>query len=296
MLDHKGNGKIERLIRTINERLRTNKQIIHTKDKSGLSEILYSLRVNKKKDGSSPFEKHMGRKPNTVKSNLVRGFMDISEQDPNLDFSPSDFQDDLDSSILVRERARGSKLQGTFKKKSGKVVSESAHTLTMIPEKTNTPKVYSKRDVAAATEEQKKKLDNKKNKSKAKMAETTSSSDSEPQPAVRRKAPKKRKDSAPEIAFDFETDDRPSIIEIISNTTDDKEEASRGLVTKGENDETRGKTQIPPNVNIPIKASTSREVKDKEPKRVLERKRVPTQRYGIDVMKINNIREEAEPM
>ena len=58
--DHRGNGKIERLIRTINERLRTNKQIILTKDKSGLSEILYSLRVNKKKDGSSPFEKHMG--------------------------------------------------------------------------------------------------------------------------------------------------------------------------------------------------------------------------------------------
>ena len=97
----------------------------------------------------------MGRKPNTVKSNLLRGFMDISEQDPNLDFSPSDFQDGLDSSILVRERerARGSKLEGTFKKQSGKVVSESAHTLTMIPEIANTPKVYSKRDVAAATEE-----------------------------------------------------------------------------------------------------------------------------------------------
>ena len=128
------------------------------------------------------------------------------------------------------------------------------------------------------------------------MAETTSSSDSESQPAVRRKAPKKRKDSAPENAFDFDKDDRPSIIEISSNTTEDKEEASRGPVTKEENDETRGKTQIPPNVNIPIKASTSWEMNDKETKRVLERKRVPKQRYGLDVMKINNIREEAEPM
>ena len=62
----------------------------------------------------------MGRKPNTVKLNLVRGLLDISEQDPNLDFSTSDFQDELDSSILVGERARGSKLEGTFKKKSGK--------------------------------------------------------------------------------------------------------------------------------------------------------------------------------
>ena len=149
-----------------------------------------------------------------------------------MDFSPSDFQDELDSSILVRERARGSKLDGTFKKKSGKVVSESAHTLTMIPEKANTPKVYSKRDVAAATEEQKEKLDNKKNKRRAILVETTSSSDSEPQPAVRRKAPKKRKGNAPKIAFDFEKDDRPPIIEISSNTTDDKEETSQGPVTK----------------------------------------------------------------
>ena len=100
--DQSGNGKIERLIRTINERLRTNKQSILTKDKSGLSDIPYSLRVNKNKDGSSPFEKHMGRKPNTVKSNLVRGLLDISEQDTNLDFSPSDFQNELDSSTLLR--------------------------------------------------------------------------------------------------------------------------------------------------------------------------------------------------
>ena len=33
--DHKGNGKIERLIRTINERLRTNKEIVIKRDKSG---------------------------------------------------------------------------------------------------------------------------------------------------------------------------------------------------------------------------------------------------------------------
>ena len=53
--DHSGNGKIERLIRTINDRLRTNRQIILGKDKSGLSEILYFLRISKKKDGKSPF-------------------------------------------------------------------------------------------------------------------------------------------------------------------------------------------------------------------------------------------------
>ena len=43
--NHRGNGKIERLIRTINERLRTNKKIV-SQDKSGLSEILFALRIN----------------------------------------------------------------------------------------------------------------------------------------------------------------------------------------------------------------------------------------------------------
>ena len=52
--DHRGNGKIERLIRTINERLRTNKNIVLKKDKSGLSEILYALRMGEKADGTSP--------------------------------------------------------------------------------------------------------------------------------------------------------------------------------------------------------------------------------------------------
>ena len=111
---------------------------------------------------------------------------------------------------------------------------------------------------------------------------------------MRWKAQKKRKSNAPEIAFDLEREDRPTIIEISSTATDDKEETRPGPVTKEETGETRGKTQSPSNVNITIKASTSWEVKDKERKRVLERKRVPTQRYGIDVMKVTKIGEQTE--
>ena len=62
--DHRGNGKTERLIRTINERLRTNKQIILRKDQPELLEILYALRISKKKDGRSAFEKQMGKEGN----------------------------------------------------------------------------------------------------------------------------------------------------------------------------------------------------------------------------------------
>ena len=69
--DHRGNGKIERLIRMINERLRANKQIVVTTKKSAFFKILYELRISKKKDGKSQFEKQLGREPNTVKSNVI---------------------------------------------------------------------------------------------------------------------------------------------------------------------------------------------------------------------------------
>ena len=50
--DDRSNGKIERQICTINERLRANKQIVITKDSSGLSENLYALRISKKRMGN----------------------------------------------------------------------------------------------------------------------------------------------------------------------------------------------------------------------------------------------------
>ena len=132
--DHKGNAKIERLIRTINERLRAKKQIKLTKDQSGLSEILYALRISKRKDGKSPFEKQLGRESNTVKSNAVSKILDISEQDNSLEFSPTDFQDHLYSTVLVRERSRGSKLEGAFERKTGRVLKETEHTISILPE------------------------------------------------------------------------------------------------------------------------------------------------------------------
>ena len=50
--DHRGNGKIERLIRTINERLRTNKQIVVQRYNLGLSKILFALRMYPTKMGN----------------------------------------------------------------------------------------------------------------------------------------------------------------------------------------------------------------------------------------------------
>ena len=150
--DHRRNGKIERLIRTLNERLRTNKGIILKKDNSGLSEILYALRTGKKIDGKSPFEKQFGREPNTVKGNIVTELVnkgkDVSEQEPGFNFEKSDFEEEVDSTILVRERVRGSKLEPVFQTKRGRILDESEHNLTFLPEGKKKPTKWSKRDIA----------------------------------------------------------------------------------------------------------------------------------------------------
>ena len=152
--DHRGNGKIERLIRTINERLRTNKNSLK-REKSGLSEILYALRTGRKADGKSPFEKLYGRQPNTVKSNVVERIKNVSETEPKVTFSPSDFEEEIDSTILVRERTKGSKLEGQYKRKAGKVTKETEHT-TFPPKKSKKEVILSKRDVAKDTAEKEK--------------------------------------------------------------------------------------------------------------------------------------------
>ena len=53
------------------------------------------------------------------------------EQDPRIEIEPEDFSEEADSTILVRERVRGTKLEGAFKKVKGKIVGESSHTITV---------------------------------------------------------------------------------------------------------------------------------------------------------------------
>ena len=68
--------------------------------------------------------------------------MGVSERDPNSEFEQPDFQEDLDSTVLVRERARGSKLACLFDRKAAKIIKETAHTITALPENSTKPKVY----------------------------------------------------------------------------------------------------------------------------------------------------------
>ena len=63
-----------------------------------------------------------------------------------------DFSPDVDSTVLISERTRGSKLEGTFKKKTAQLIGESSHTVTILPSR-GSPVVISQRDIAIERKE-----------------------------------------------------------------------------------------------------------------------------------------------
>ena len=65
-------------------------------------------------------------------------------------FAASDFEEDIDSTIVVRGKARGSKLEQAFSKKRGKVLEETEHTITFLPKGKKKATKLAKRDVAKA--------------------------------------------------------------------------------------------------------------------------------------------------
>ena len=156
--DHRGNGKVERLIRTINERIRAEPQIVkNEKEQKLFSELISALRTNKNSKGKSPFEKHWGRKPNTTNSVLVKLMKQSNNKikgclDETVELNLKDIPRDTDSDIWVREKLRRGKLGKLFQKKRGRVLAETDHTVQFAPKGENKIKVLSKRNVAKAEE------------------------------------------------------------------------------------------------------------------------------------------------
>ena len=116
--DHRGNGNVERIIRTLNERLRTQKEVVLERKNKGLSKILLALRSEIGKDGKSAFERHKNQKLNLSKAAMINGF----RKRYRIRMGGGNFSPDVDSTSLIRERTRGSKLDETYKTKKCKVV------------------------------------------------------------------------------------------------------------------------------------------------------------------------------
>ena len=61
----------------------------------------------------------------TVETNLVENLRDISAQDPYVEIAPSDFQDELGSTVVVKKRTKGSQLEPAFLRKARKIIKET---------------------------------------------------------------------------------------------------------------------------------------------------------------------------
>ena len=91
----------------------------------------------------------MSRQHNNIGDLLKSSSSSISEDDLNFQLQLNEFPHDFDSTILVRERA-GSKLQRASRRQLGPLFSESKHTLSLLPTRKATPRLFSKHDVAHA--------------------------------------------------------------------------------------------------------------------------------------------------
>ena len=69
-----------------------------------------------------------------------------------LKLDETDFESGQDSSILVRERSRGTKLDRAFKKREGVLLEQSNHRITFLPAGKKLPTVISKRDIEKTVE------------------------------------------------------------------------------------------------------------------------------------------------
>ena len=74
-------------------------------------------------------------------------FADTSD----IKLTETDFESGQDSAILVRERTRGSKLEGAYKKKKGTLLEETEHTVTFLSAGKGKATIMSKRDIMLGT-------------------------------------------------------------------------------------------------------------------------------------------------
>ena len=68
---------------------------------------------------------------------------------PEIKPEPEDVSDEVESTILFRERDRETNTEGAFKRVRGKVINQSGHTITLLPKGSKSTIVFSKKDVVA---------------------------------------------------------------------------------------------------------------------------------------------------
>ena len=156
-----------------------------------------------------------------------------------------------------------------------------------------------KRDLVAATREQKEKFQktNKPEKKKKKKAIIESTSELEIT-ENRTGKKKKQKKTKPRLRAEFEIDNeeevRPPVIDLTSSiSTEEESNKNKGEEQKSTPDEKMEIVQNPEKVSCPIKTTAKWEEKPPEAaKRSSETVRIPRKRYGIDLIQGNKEPED----
>ena len=118
---------------------------------------------------------------------------------------------------------------------------------------------------------------------------STTESDASEIVIQRKKAQKRKKKAAPEMVVDPYAEDEsiPKIIDIATSSTEVETVKQAGPEQKHKEEAKEGDMQKHQESAIPIVATTKWETANKgtiPPTRVIERVRVPTKRYGIDLV------------
>ena len=87
----------------------------------------------------------------TKVNELLRNVKGVLKQDKESTFTAPEFEEEFNSTILVRERARGSKFETVFSKKRRRALEETQHTIGVLPQGGKEGIItLAKRDVAKA--------------------------------------------------------------------------------------------------------------------------------------------------
>ena len=90
----------------------------------------------------------MGRKHNTVRDLLKSSLALISEEDTKFQLALDECPHDANWTILVQERARGSKLESAFRTQRRLIINKTTHALSLLPSSKAASRNLSQRDVA----------------------------------------------------------------------------------------------------------------------------------------------------
>ena len=121
-------------------------QLMVRKDKSGLPEILFALRTIPTINKKLAYKRYTVHEPNTIKRVLTNTDKPISETQAFV-LRKEDFESGQDSSVLMRRRSRGTKLEAAYKKRKGVLLENSNHTITFLPAGRSHSTIISKRDI-----------------------------------------------------------------------------------------------------------------------------------------------------